>query len=352
MTLPCELLYAHRLHHESTRCPLELANGLQAEGPAPQLTFGSHYWCELRSNDPVSTAAAPPLLVHQPTGIDGASGNGIGSACEPGASGASGAAEAVPMDANARDTPSKASSAETLPLLLAAATPCQSSGSSSSSHEHDAVADMLEACAGAEASASAAAAPSSLAAVNSAATIVRAPSATSASAAAVVPLPPLAINFYFMVPRLAGFSKPCKEYASGAHDLNLIQFAMTQPLLDSLRITTNRSLYYAYLHVTYNLEYYSNLNHYTIMYIILVSITILDQNQTAEEYFSPYYHKVIGPLLKAAAQSIAHHRESTSHAAVNEGTNVPNSLLEGISATRQLCIRLRFDYVTCIVLLC
>ena len=241
MTLPYELLYAHRLHHESTRCPVELANGFQVEGPPPQLTFGSHYWCEFRSNDPVSTA--PPLLVHQPTGIDGAS--GVSSVGEPGAAVASGAAEAVPLDANARDTPSKASSAETLPLLLAAATPSQSSGSSSSSHDADApaappasvpplIADMSEACAGAEASA----APSSLAAVNSAATNASTPSATSAAAV----LPALAINFYFMVPRLAGFSKACKEYAPGAHDLNLIQFAITQPLLDSLHIIANRSL--------------------------------------------------------------------------------------------------------------
>ena len=241
MTLPYELLYAHRLHHESTRCPLELANGLQVEGPPPQMTFGSHYWCELRSNNAVSTV--PSLLVHQPTGIDGV---GVGSVSEPGAAVASGAAEAVPLDANARDTSSKASSAETLPLLLAAATPSQSSGSSSSSHDADApaatpasvpplIADMSEACAGAEASA----APSSLAAVNSAATNASAPSATSAAAV----VPPLAINFYFMVPRLAGLSKACKEYAPGAHDLHLIQYAIMQPLLDSLRIIANRSLY-------------------------------------------------------------------------------------------------------------
>ena len=65
---------------------------------------------------------------------------------------------------------------------------------------------------------------------------------------------------------------------------------------------------------------------------------ILDQNQTAEEYFSLYYNKVIGPLLKAAAQIFAL-RESTSQAAVNEGPNLPNSLQEGILATRQLCIQ-------------
>lgn len=260
MTLPHELLYSHRLHHESTRCPLELVSGLllQVEGQSPpQLAFGSYYWCDVRQTDPIPSA--PPLqLALQSACTD----TGGGDSGEPGAA-ASATTEAMQLDANARDTPSKTSSAETLPLLLAAATPSQSSGSSSSSHDADApvslptpasappvACDLPEQCIGAEVSGTlppqpAATLATAAAAAGSASSASVTPSTASATASAavatVLPLPLLPISFYFVVPRIAGYTKACKEYSPGAHDLNLIQMAISQPLLESLRIISNRT---------------------------------------------------------------------------------------------------------------